>query len=271
MDLNNKVVAITGANSGIGLQLTRQCLTKGAKVAASDLTIDALSELQASHGDALLAQTLNVTDREGMDRWHDLILQQFGHCDVLINNAGVSLSNLASQQSREDFEWLMNINFWGVVNGVEAFLPSLLKRPEASLVNLSSIFGIIGVPSQSAYNASKFAVRGYSEAMRQELADGPVQVLTVHPGGVKTNIVRHGRHYNDTDGGATDMETMAAQFERMARTSAADAAAQIISAIERRQCRLLIGADARLMDRLQRLFPASYEKALSRLLKLAKR
>lgn len=271
MDLNNKVVAITGANSGIGLQLTQQCLAKGAKVAASDLATDALDALQESQGDALLVHTLNVTDREGMDGWHDEILQQFDHCDVLINNAGVSLSNLASQQSREDFEWLMNINFWGVVNGVETFLPSLLKRPEASLVNLSSIFGIIGVPSQSAYNASKFAVRGYSEAMRQELADGPVQVLTVHPGGVRTNIVRHGRHYNDTDGGATDMETMAAQFERMARTSAADAADQIISAIERRQCRLLIGADARLMDRLQRLFPASYEKALSRLLKLAKR
>ncbi len=271
MDLNNKVVAITGANSGIGLQLTQQCLGKGAKVAASDLNTDALDTLANKHADSLLIQSLNVTDRTGMEQWHSHIVQHFGHCDVLINNAGVSLSSLATQQSRDDFEWLMNINFWGVVNGVEAFIPTLLKRPEASLVNLSSIFGIIGVPSQSAYNASKFAVRGYSEAMRQELADSTVQVLTVHPGGVKTNIVRNGRHYSDTDGSATDMETMAAQFERMARTTAADAASQIIHAIEQRQCRLLIGGDARLMDRLQRLFPASYEKALYRLLKLAKR
>lgn len=271
MDLSNKVVAITGANSGIGLQLTQQCLAKGAKVAASDLATEALEPLANNASDKLLITTLNVTDRIGMTQWHQAICEQYGHCDVLINNAGVSLSSLAAQQSREDFEWLMNINFWGVVNGVEAFLPTLLTRPQASLVNLSSIFGIIGVPSQSAYNASKFAVRGYSEAMRQELADSPVQVLTVHPGGVKTNIVRHGRHYNDTDGSATDMETMAAQFEGMARTTADSAATQIINAIETQQCRLLIGADARLMDRLQRVFPSGYERVLSRLLKLVKR
>jgi short-subunit dehydrogenase len=152
----------------------------------------------------------------------------------------------------------MNINFWGVVHGTRAFLPQLLSRPEAHVVNLSSVFGLIAVPTQAAYNASKFAVRGFTEALRQELARTSVRVTTVHPGGIKTNIVRNGRMFQDTTGG-TDPELVAREFDKIARTSADEAARQIVEAILREKPRLLIGLDAVLIDRMQRLLPASYD------------
>jgi short-subunit dehydrogenase len=167
----------------------------------------------------------------------------------------------------EDFVWLMNINFWGVVHGTRAFLPQLLERPEAHVVNLSSVFGLIAVPTQAAYNASKFAVRGFTECLRQELARTNVRVTTVHPGGIKTNIVRNGRHFQDASGN-TDAAATAREFDRVARTTPEEAARQIVAAILRKKPRLLIGLDAILIDRMQRLLPASYdgfvERAVSR-------
>jgi short-subunit dehydrogenase len=167
----------------------------------------------------------------------------------------------------EDFIWLMNINFWGVVHGTRAFLPQLLSRPEAHVVNLSSVFGLIACPTQAAYNASKFAVRGFTEALRQELAPTNVRVTTVHPGGIKTNIVRNGRHFQDAQGNA-DADATAREFDRVARTSPEEAARQIVGAILHEKPRLLIGLDAILIDRMQRLLPASYDglvaKAVSR-------
>lgn len=158
----------------------------------------------------------------------------------------------------------MGINFWGVVYGTKAFLPHLLQRREGHIVNISSIFGIIGVPTQAAYNASKFAVRGFTEALRQEVADSGVRVSCVHPGGIKTNIARAGRFYRDISG-SRDASRAAANFDQIARTTPAAAAQVIIDGIKSDAPRILIGADARLLDRLQRLLPASYTRVLAKL------
>lgn len=261
-ELKQKVVAITGAGSGIGLALTRQCLAAGARVAAADIDTVALSSLSDAHADNLLLSTVDVRDREAMTRWAAETVERFGHCDVIVNNAGVSLSSRAQDMRREDLEWVFDINFWGVINGVEAFLPGLMARPEACIVNISSLFGLMAVPSQSAYNASKFAVRGYSEALRQDLRDTTVKVVTVHPGGVKTNIVRNGKHFHSIDGSETSTEDQAATFERIASTTPERAAARIIHGIRRGKARVLIGRDAILLDLIQRLLPGLYDRLL---------
>lgn len=262
-DFNNKTIAITGAASGIGLALARQLLAQGAKVAASDVDesgLEALREYGAEQ--QLLLTVLDVADEQAMKEWASAINAHFGAVDGVINNAGVSLSSHAARQSRADMRWLFDINYWGVINGCEAFLPYLSQRESAWIVNLSSLFGLMSVPSQSAYNAAKFAVRGYSESLRQDLHDSAIHVLTVHPGGIRTNIVKNGRHFDSMVGEETDTAQTAAQFETVARTTAGQAAEQILRAMARRQRRLLIGADAKFLDIVQRLFPASYDLLL---------
>lgn len=257
-EISEKVIAITGAGSGIGLALTRLCLSKGARVAASDVNPESLGALNA--GDQLMVSTLDVRDRAAVGRWAQDIAARFGACDVIVNNAGVSLSSRVQTMQREDFEWIMDINFWGVVNGVEAFLPLLEKSSAARIVNLSSLFGLMAVPSQAAYNASKFAVRGYSEAIRQDLRNSTVKVVTVHPGGVKTNIVRNGKHFDSLDGLETDMDTSAAMFAKIASTTPEQAAKIILNGMCKGKPRVLIGRDAIFLDKLQRLLPAIYDR-----------
>ena len=268
--LSNKIVAITGAGSGIGRALAVRCADLGASLAISDVNDAALAETAAlvrPKQPSVHTAHVDVGQRDAIYAWADQVKSEVGPVDVLVNNAGVSLSQTIAQMRDEDFYWLMNINFWGVVHGTRAFLPQLLSRPEAHVVNLSSVFGLIAVPTQAAYNASKFAVRGFTEALRQELARTSVRVTTVHPGGIKTNIVRNGRMLQDTTGG-TDAEAVAREFDRIARTTADEAARQIVEAILRQKPRLLIGLDAVLIDRMQRLLPASYDglvaKAVSR-------
>jgi NADP-dependent 3-hydroxy acid dehydrogenase YdfG len=268
--LNSKVVAITGAGSGIGRALAVRCADLDARLAISDVNEAALAEtaeLVRTKQPRVHSARVDVGQRDAIYAWADQVKNEVGPIDVLVNNAGVSLSQTIAQMRDEDFFWLMNINFWGVVHGTRAFLPQLLSRPEAHVVNLSSVFGLIAVPTQAAYNASKFAVRGFTEALRQELARTNVRVTTVHPGGIKTNIVRNGRHFQDVTGN-TDAAAVAREFERVARTTPEEAARQIVEAILREKPRLLIGLDAILIDRMQRLLPASYDgliaKAVSR-------
>jgi short-subunit dehydrogenase len=206
---------------------------------------------------------VDVGQRDAIYAWAEQVKGELGPADVLVNNAGVSLSQTIAKMRDEDFFWLMNINFWGVVHGTRAFLPQLLSRPEAHLVNLSSVFGLIAVPTQAAYNASKFAVRGFTECLRQELSATGVGVTSVHPGGIKTNIVRNGRHFLDASGNS-DAEVTAREFDKVARTSPEEAARQIVHAILHRKPRLLIGLDAVLIDRMQRLLPASYDNLVAR-------
>jgi NADP-dependent 3-hydroxy acid dehydrogenase YdfG len=268
--LADKIVAITGAASGIGRALAVSCADLGARLAISDVNEAALAEtasLVRQKQPGVHTARVDVGQRDAIYAWADQVKSELGPVDVLVNNAGVSLSQTIRDMRDEDFIWLMNINFWGVVHGTRAFLPQLLSRPEAHVVNLSSVFGLIAVPTQAAYNSSKFAVRGFTEALRQELASTNVRVTSVHPGGIKTNIVRNGRHFQDPTGNA-DAEAVAREFERVARTTPEVAAQKIVNAILQENPRLLIGLDAVLIDRMQRLLPASYDgliaKAISR-------
>ena len=269
--LQDKVVVITGAGSGIGRATAMRCAGLGARLALSDIDAAGLAETAGRCAGSVHTTKVDVGARDEIYAWAERVKRDVGPADVLVNNAGVSLSQTIAEMRDEDFEWLMNINFWGVTHGTKAFLPQLLSRPEAHVVNLSSVFGIIAVPTQAAYNASKFAVRGYTEALRQELRATHVRVTCVHPGGIKTNIVKNGRHFADPSGKAADLDTMARDFEREARTTADEAGRQIVDAIVRERPRLLIGLDAVIIDRMQRMFPESYDKVIAKFLGLRAR
>lgn len=271
-NFNNKVIAVTGAGSGIGRALVIGLRAAGARVAASDIVEGNLQSLREYGGESeLLLSKLDVSDNAAMKAWAKAVKSHFGVVDGIINNAGVALSCHAAEQPREQMEWLFGVNYWGVINGVEAFLPELLDRPEACVVNISSLFGLLSVPSQSSYNAAKFAVRGYSESLRQDLRDTAVKVVTVHPGGIKTNIANNGRHLNSITGNAADVAKTADIFNSIAATTPEKAAAVIIRGMRKSKVRVLIGSDARLLDIIQRLFPASYDRLLVPLMNVGTR
>jgi len=272
--LSGKVVAITGAASGMGRALAVECVRRGSDVAIVDVDVAGLDETAAlaraaRPGTRVDAQRLDVADRATLYAWAARVETTLGGADAIVNNAGVSLSASVEKMSDEDFEWLFNINFWGVVNGCRAFLPQLKQKPDAHIVNLSSVFGIIGVPTQSAYCASKFAVRGFTESLRQELAETNVHVSCVHPGGIKTDIVRRGRHYEDATGASVDAQRMAAVFEKGARTTAEEAAQVILRGMLCNAPRILIGADAVAIDAMARLAPRRYDAIVRRAAHLA--
>lgn len=263
--LNGKVAVITGAGSGIGRALAEQLAREGCALALADIHQENLESLAAElrlAGVKVSCHVLDVAQRAAVYAFADEVLAHHDGAQIIINNAGVAVSQTVADLTYDDFEWLMGINFWGVVYGTKAFLPHLLQKNDGHIVNISSIFGIIGVPTQSAYNASKFAVRGFTEALRQELAGTRVSATCVHPGGIKTNIARSARFYRDMAGNR-DAARSAAQFDKLARTTPEEAARVIIDGIKRKQPRVLIGADARLLDRLQRLLPVGYTRILA--------
>lgn len=211
------------------------------------------------------SHVLDVADRTSVFAFADAVLAHHGNAHLIINNAGVAVSQTIANLSYQDFEWIMGINFWGVVHGTKAFLPHLLKNNAGHIVNISSIFGIVSMPSQGAYNASKFAVRGFTEALRQELHSSNVQVSCVHPGGIKTDIARSARFYQGING-QCDASRAAADFDKLAHTTAEQAARVIVKGIKGKYPRILIGNDARLLDWIQRLLPSAYPRLLARLL-----
>ena len=255
--LKNKAVVITGAASGIGRALALECGRRGARLLLADInapglqqTVDAATAAGAEcHG-----LPTDTGDEAAIFALAAEAARLFGAADVVVNNAGVTLVAPVATLPTADAHWLMNINFWGVVHGCRAFLPQLRTRPEAVLVNISSIFAMVSVPTQSIYNAAKAAVRGFSDSLREELRGGPVHVLCVHPGGIRTNIVRSARMI-DISLVAASPQAMNAHFDAAARTSPEEAALAIVRAIESGKTRLLIGADAHILDLLFRLFP----------------
>lgn len=257
-NLTDKVAVITGAGSGIGRELARQLSEAGARVVLNDKNHAPLRETAESLGGPVHCEAFDVSDRAALEAFRDNVLEQFGQVDLVVNNAGFTLPPRAMEEiSEADFRRVLEVNFWGVVHGTLTFLPELKKRPEAGLVNISSVFGLIGYPSQGPYSVSKFAVRGFTETLRVELNKTNITFTSVHPGGIKTNIVRH---IEGMDG--TSHDKFSKQFDKMARTTAAEAAAVIIRGIQDKKPRVLIGRDARFIDRIQRLWPSSYEQTI---------
>jgi short-subunit dehydrogenase len=260
--------AITGAASGIGRALAFELAARGCDVALADLDEaglqSAAKEISATHGRRVMARTVDVADPKQIQDFASSAVAEFPALNIVINNAGVALLGEFDEFELSQMAWLMDINFWGVVRGTRAFMPHLQGRPMAHIVNISSIFGIIAPPGQSAYSASKFAVRGFSEALRHELAmrNSTVRLSVVHPGGVKTNIARRARV------GAQVRENLGAaelgdRFEKLARTTPAAAAQRIVRGIERNDPRILIGWDARYLDMIQRFRPSTYWSLLA--------
>ncbi|MCR9106746.1 MAG: SDR family NAD(P)-dependent oxidoreductase [Gammaproteobacteria bacterium] len=254
-----KTAVITGAGSGIGRALAQQLNREGCALFLSDINAQSLqATVDAFERPEITTQqtVLDVADKAAVYAWASEVEDRTGHVDIVINNAGVALLELVEDCNYDNIEWLMGINYWGVVYGTQAFLPLLRRSEQGHLVNISSIFGVIAVPTQSAYNSAKFAVRGYTEALRQEMAGTNVHVCCVHPGGIRTNIAKAARGGDP----AQSADERGKQFEQMARTTPESAAQQIIRAVEKRKKRLLIGKDAKLIDIIQRLFPVSYPR-----------
>ena len=263
--LKDKVVAITGAGSGIGRALAELAARRGALLALSDIHAANLEQTGAacrSLGARVATTVLDVADRAAVHAWADATVRELGRANVIVNNAGVAVAATVEKSRYEDIEWLMNINFWGVVHGTKAFLPHLKASGDGHVVNVSSVFGLIGVPTQSAYNASKFAVRGFTEALREELdiERCGVSATCVHPGGIRTNIANAAR-VGDTAGigGASSPEQATADFNKMLRIPPAVAARKILDGVQKNARRVLIGPEAYLFDVMQRSLPASYQ------------
>src|SRR5712691_7953659 len=267
--IRGSAAAVTGAASGIGRALALELAARGCDVALADRDEAGLqtvaAEINRTHSQKVTAHRVDVGEPQQIADFAQAATSAHPGLNIVVNNAGVALLGQFNQIDQAQMDWLININFWGVVHATRAFLPQLSRQREAHIVNLSSIFGIIAPPGQTAYAASKFAVRGFSESLRHELqaAASPVRLSVVHPGGVATNIVRNSR----TGVGVTDNERRAGaigRFDSVARTTPAAAALRIIKGIEKNQPRILIGNDARLMDLLQRFLPATYWAVLAR-------
>jgi NAD(P)-dependent dehydrogenase (short-subunit alcohol dehydrogenase family) len=268
-DFRGRVAAITGAGSGIGRALANALARRGAHLALSDIDDTGLAETVAQcegFGITITSQHVDVADRDAVYAWAESVVSDHGRVNLVVNNAGVALGATVESMSYEDFEWLMNINFWGVVYGSKAFLPYLNQSGEGHIVNVSSVFGLISVPTQSAYNAAKFAVRGFSDTLRMELdiEESNVSVTTIHPGGIKTNIARHARMDASVRDVAGDPEKAIRDFERAFITSPDKAAMQILTAVRRDRRRALIGPDAKVIDFVSRLPAAIYQSLLTK-------
>ncbi|AHC26809.1 MULTISPECIES: SDR family NAD(P)-dependent oxidoreductase [Mycobacteriaceae] len=260
-----KVAVVTGAGSGIGQALAVELGRSGAKLAISDVDTEGLAvteERLKAIGAPVKADRLDVTEREAFELYADAVKEHFGKVNQIYNNAGIAYQGDIEVSSFKDIERVMDVDFWGVVNGTKAFLPHLIASGDGHVVNVSSVFGLFAVPGQAAYNSAKFAVRGFTEALRQEMAINkhPVRVTCVHPGGIKTAIAR-----NATAAEGIDVAEMAKAFDtKLARTSPEKAAQIILEAVRKDRARVLVGADAKILDVLIRITGSGgYQKLFS--------
>lgn len=276
---HNKVAAITGAASGIGRALAIDLASQGCHLSLADLNTDELektAELARLSGVTVTTAKLDVSDRDAIYAWAEQTVADHDRVNLIFNNAGVALGASIEGASDEDLHWIMDINYWGVVHGTRAFLPHLRASGDGHIINISSIFGIVAVPSQGAYNATKFAVRGFTECLRQELEIGkaPVSATCVHPGGIKTNIAKSARFdedaMKDLTGGKSAAQSKA-RFEKMFTTTPETAARTILNGVKHNSRRVLIGSDAKVVDLTQRLLPSTYQRVVSTFTKLSMR
>ncbi|HEY0762528.1 MAG TPA: SDR family oxidoreductase [Pyrinomonadaceae bacterium] len=263
MRLKERTAVITGAANGIGRAIAVSLARRGCHLALADINEEGLTgtaELIRDHGVRVSRHRLDVSDRVAVAQFPDLVAAEHGGVDVLVNNAGVAVGGTFEQVSDEDFEWLFEINFWGVVRMTRAFMPLLRASDDARVVNLSSIYGVVAPPEQTAYAASKFAVRGFSEALRHELEGSRIGVTVVHPGGIATSIAENAR----LPAGVTEdeIEQRRRKYRKLLRLPPEIAGETIVRGIERRQERVLIGSDAKKISLIARLVPVSYWKVL---------
>ena len=265
MTFARRTAVITGAASGIGQAIAVSLARRGCGLALADLDEAGMQQTARLAGRAsrISCHRLDVADPAAVAAFPEQVLEAHAGVDLLVNNAGVALGGSFAQLSQADFEWLFAINFWGVVRMTRAFLPLLLARDEARLVNLSSLFGLIAPPGQTAYVASKFAVRGFSDSLRQELRGTSVGVTLVHPGGVATAIARRARLAQALD--AEEAAQALPRFEAMLTLPPEIAGETIVRAVERRRPRVLVGRDARIASAVERLAPVSYWRLLGRM------
>jgi butyryl-CoA dehydrogenase len=263
---DGRVAAVTGAASGIGRALALELTRRGARLALCDVDDDGLAETRRqceAAGATVTARAVDVADRQAVHEWADAVVADHGVVNLVVNNAGVALAATVEAMSYEDLEWLLGVNFWGVVHGTKAFLPHLKASGEGHIVNVSSVFGLVSVPTQAAYNAAKFAVRGFTDTLRMELElDGSgVSATTVHPGGIRTNIARSARIDPGVASLAGGDRAARDGFDRVAMTSPERAARRILDAVARDRRRVLVGPDAFVIDLLARL-PAAVAQEL---------
>ncbi len=268
-NLDDKVAAVTGAGSGIGRALAQRLARDGCRLALSDVDAEGLAEterLLAGRARALTTAVVDVADEVAVAGWANAVVADHGRANLVFNNAGVALSGTVASLSTADYRWIMGVNFWGVVHGTKAFLPHLERSGEGHVVNISSVFGLTAQPLMSGYNASKYAVRGFTESLRQDLdlTRSCVSATCVHPGGIKTNIARSARvdaSVASTTGTAPGAATR--EFERSFITSPARAADVIVGAVRKNKRRVLVGPDARAFDAMARLAPAGYQRLVT--------
>ena len=257
----DKVAVVTGAGSGIGQALAVELARSGAKVAISDVDTEGLAQTEEqlkAIGAPVKADRLDVTEREAFLAYAEAVNEHFGKVNQIYNNAGIAFTGDVEVSQFKDIERVMDVDFWGVVNGTKAFLPHVIASGDGHVINISSVFGLFSVPGQAAYNSAKFAVRGFTETLRQEMAARrhPVAVTTVHPGGVKTAIAR-----NATVAEGLDQGELANLFDkRLARTSPQRAAQVILDGVRKKKARVLVGTDAKLLDALVRLTGSGYQQ-----------
>jgi NAD(P)-dependent dehydrogenase (short-subunit alcohol dehydrogenase family) len=266
MNLAGKTAVVTGAAGGIGRAISLSLARRGCHLALADVNEAGLAEtaeLAAGAGRRITWHQLDVADRQAVAAFPEVVTAAaHSGVDILVNNAGVAIGGTFEQVAEADFDWLIDINFWGVVRMTRAFLPLLKASEGAQLVNISSLFGLIAPPGQTAYCASKFAVRGFSESLRHELEETQIGVTTVHPGGVATSIAKNARPAK----AQTEAELAEAQrrFERLLRMPPEQAGEIIVKAIEQRHPRVIVGSDAWNASLIERLFPVTYWRLLAR-------
>lgn len=251
----DRVAVVTGAASGIGQAVAVALAAKGCDLALADIDTEGLAHTATrveGLGRRATTHRVDVSELAQMEAFAAEVEREHGRTDIVVNNAGVTVASSFEAQSLEDFAWVVGINLWGVVYGCKLFMPMLRRQDEAYVVNLSSMFGLVGMPHQTSYCATKFAVRGFSESLAVELADTTVRVLSVHPGGIRTNIARSARYRGEA---AQTRDKTVGFFDKMP-TSPETAAARIVAAMERNAERLLITPEAHAVDVIKRLFPA---------------
>lgn len=269
--VSGRTAVISGAGSGIGRAMAQRLARHGCPLALCDWNEQDLEETVAAIDGPVLARKLDVRDRGGQMAFAAAVKEWAPQpLGMVFNNAGVTVSQTAADAAHEDDQWVVDVNMWGVIHGTRAFLPILLAQDAGAIVNVSSVFGLIGFPTQSAYCASKFAVRGYTESLRHELRETGVRAIAVHPGGIATNIVEHARFHVD-DRGNRDHATLRREFRRVARTSPEQAAEIIHTGVERGRDRILVGPDAAFLSLLTRLAPVRYFDVLKRLERVMRR